>query len=83
MTQFQFCEENFIPLAVVVGENELQTGVVSVRFIEERRQIDAIPRSEMAAVVKALLAKLRPETASDSSLQMDLISEATRTKLSI
>ena len=31
LNQLQYCEENGIPLAVIIGESELQKGVVKVR----------------------------------------------------
>ena len=37
--QLQYCEETGIPLAVVIGESELQAGIVKIRSISSREEV--------------------------------------------
>ena len=39
LTQFQYCEENGIPLCVIIGEKELQEGVVTLRDMQTRAEV--------------------------------------------
>ena len=39
LTQFQFCEDNLIPFCVVIGESELQKGVVTLRDMSTREEV--------------------------------------------
>lgn len=36
LTQFQYCEDNMIPLAAVIGQSELEEGVITLRDIATR-----------------------------------------------
>merc|ERR1711872_838729 len=36
LTQFQYCEESGIPLAIVIGESEIAAGIVKLRVISSR-----------------------------------------------
>ena len=36
LNQLQYCEDNGIPLAVIIGESELEKGVVKLREIATR-----------------------------------------------
>lgn len=38
LTQLQYCEERLIPLVAIVGERELQEGVVKLRNVEDRQE---------------------------------------------
>ena len=42
LNQLQYCEDNGIPYAVVVGESELQKGVLKLRNIETREEIEVL-----------------------------------------
>lgn len=42
LNQLQYCEDNGIPFAVVVGESELQKGVVKLRNVETREEIEVL-----------------------------------------
>ena len=39
LNQFQYCEENGIPLCVVIGEKELQEGVATLRDMQTRTEV--------------------------------------------
>ena len=39
LNQFQFCEENGVPLCVVIGESELQQGVATLRDMASREEV--------------------------------------------
>ena len=39
LTQFQFCEENGIPFCAVLGESELNEGVVTLRDMYSRQEV--------------------------------------------
>ena len=39
LNQFQFCEENGIPICLVIGESELQQGVVTLRDMASREEV--------------------------------------------
>lgn len=49
--QLQYCEENGIPLAVIIGESELQQGVVTVRNVTTREQTET-PRKDLINEIK-------------------------------
>ncbi|XP_075972089.1 histidine--tRNA ligase isoform X1 [Anticarsia gemmatalis] len=57
LTQLQHCEENGIPLAVVLGESELKRGVVKVRNISARQE-DEVPRENLVQELKTRIAAL-------------------------
>ena len=42
LNQLQYCEENQIPYAVVIGESELQRGVLKIRNIESREETEVL-----------------------------------------
>lgn len=50
LNQLQYCEENGIPLAVIIGESELQKGVVKLRSIETREEVE-VARTELASEI--------------------------------
>ncbi|KAJ1358995.1 hypothetical protein KIN20_017583 [Parelaphostrongylus tenuis] len=40
LNQLQYCEDRLIPLALIVGERELQDGVVKLRYVQTRIEQD-------------------------------------------
>merc|ERR1719153_1926700 len=54
LTQLQYCEETGIPLAVVLGESEIAKGVVKVRNISSREEVE-VPRGELVASLRLRL----------------------------
>ncbi|XP_026326967.1 histidine--tRNA ligase, cytoplasmic isoform X3 [Hyposmocoma kahamanoa] len=57
LTQLQHCEENGIPLAVVLGESELKRGMVKVRNISTRKE-DEVSRDKLVDELRTRLAAL-------------------------
>ena len=55
LSQLQYCEENGIPLAVIIGESELAAGIVKLRVIATREEIE-VKRADLASVVREKLA---------------------------
>jgi len=54
LSQLQYCEDNTIPLAVVIGESEIAAGIVKIRDIETREEVE-VKREEMVATLLARL----------------------------
>merc|ERR1719461_2621680 len=54
LTQLQYCEEQGIPLAVVLGESEIAKGVVKLRNIATREEAE-VKRDEMLQAIKSKL----------------------------
>ncbi|XP_023934272.2 histidine--tRNA ligase, cytoplasmic isoform X1 [Bicyclus anynana] len=52
LNQLQHCEENGIPLAVILGESELKRGLVKIRNITTRQE-DEIPRDNLVEELKS------------------------------
>jgi len=50
LNQLQYCEENGIPFAVIIGESELQKGVVKLRDIATREETE-VARSELVQTI--------------------------------
>lgn len=57
LNQLQHCEENGIPLAVVLGESELKRGVVKVRNITTRQE-EEVSRENIVQELKTRIANL-------------------------
>lgn len=57
LTQLQHCEENGIPLAVVLGESELKRGMVKVRNISTRKE-DEVSRDKLVDELRTRLAAM-------------------------
>merc|ERR1719342_1844385 len=57
LNQLQYCEENGIPLAVVIGESELEKGVVKLRSIATREE-EEVSRDQMITVLRNKIASL-------------------------
>merc|ERR1712062_723804 len=51
LNQLQYCEEESIPYALVIGESEIEQGVVKLRKIATREEIE-IPRDQLIDVLK-------------------------------
>lgn len=51
LNQLQHCEENGIPLAVVLGESELKRGVVKIRNITSREERE-VQRNDLVQELK-------------------------------
>ena len=54
LNQLQYCEEQGIPYAIVIGESELAAGIVKLRDIATRQEVE-VQRSEMLQTVRAKL----------------------------
>merc|ERR1712241_1021184 len=51
LNQLQYCEDNGIPLAVVLGESEIAGGVVKLRDIITRAEVE-VKRDDMVGAIK-------------------------------
>ncbi|OXB60309.1 hypothetical protein ASZ78_007908 [Callipepla squamata] len=54
LKQLQYCEDMGIPLVAIIGEQELRDGVVKLRDVATREEVD-IPREELAAEIRRRL----------------------------
>ncbi|XP_021266515.1 histidine--tRNA ligase, cytoplasmic-like [Numida meleagris] len=54
LKQLQYCEDMGIPLVAIIGEEELRDGVVKLRDVATREEVD-IPREELAAEIRRRL----------------------------
>jgi len=54
LAQLQYCEENQIPLAVILGDSELSRGVVKLREVTTRKE-DEISLADLGAEIKKRL----------------------------
>lgn len=54
LDQFNYCEKNAIPVAVVLGPGELERGIVKLRRISDRFEVEA-PRDNFIPKLKELL----------------------------
>merc|ERR1711936_1364875 len=59
LSQLQYCEENSIPIAVMVGTSELEKGVVKLRDVATRAETE-VTREDLVATVRGRLT-LNPE----------------------
>lgn len=46
MAQLQYCEEQGIPLVIILGESELEKGVVKLREVTTRKE-EEIPKANL------------------------------------
>ncbi|XP_074620769.1 histidine--tRNA ligase, cytoplasmic-like isoform X1 [Acropora palmata] len=60
LNQFQFCEENGIPFCLVIGESELQQGVVTLRDMASREE-EQVKRDELCKEIKRRCTELEAE----------------------
>ncbi|XP_061581906.1 histidine--tRNA ligase isoform X3 [Cololabis saira] len=51
LSQLQHCEDSGIPLVAILGEQELKDGVVKLRMVATREEVD-ISRAELTAEIK-------------------------------
>ncbi|XP_043377460.1 histidine--tRNA ligase, cytoplasmic isoform X2 [Chelonia mydas] len=51
LNQLQYCEDMGIPLAAIVGEQELKNGIVKLRVVASREEVD-IPREKLAEEIR-------------------------------
>lgn len=49
--QLQHCEKNKIPFAIIIGDSELERGVVKLRTVDTREELE-IPVSELENEIK-------------------------------
>ncbi|XP_047112581.1 histidine--tRNA ligase, cytoplasmic [Schistocerca piceifrons] len=56
LQQLQYCEDSGIPLAAILGESELQRGVVKLRDVKTRQESE-IPRDLIAKEIRNRLSK--------------------------
>lgn len=54
LSQLQYCEEKGIPLVVIIGESEIQRGVVKLRRVETREE-EEVERDKLVQVIKEKL----------------------------
>ncbi|XP_039278904.1 histidine--tRNA ligase-like, partial [Nilaparvata lugens] len=54
LVQLQHCEESGIPLAIILGESEIQRGVVKLRVIASREERE-IPCDQLTSEVSSYL----------------------------
>ncbi|KAK7571936.1 hypothetical protein V9T40_014408 [Parthenolecanium corni] len=54
LQQLQYCEDQLVPYAVIVGEGELERGVVKIRNISTREECE-VPRSDLVSELKKKL----------------------------
>lgn len=54
LQQLQYCEEQQIPFALIIGESELKQGIVKLRNVQTREEID-VPRENLISELKTRL----------------------------
>ncbi|EDO41764.1 predicted protein [Nematostella vectensis] len=54
LNQFQFCEEGGVPLCLVIGEKELEEGIVTLRDMESREEV-SVKRADVCDIIKKRL----------------------------
>lgn len=67
LNQLQHCEENGIPLAVVLGDSELKRGVVKIRDIVSRQE-DEVPRENLVQELQTRIASLNKKETNGPTL---------------
>ena len=67
LDQFNYCEKNAIPVAVVLGPGELEKGILKVRRISDRYEIE-VPRGNFIPAVRQLLDGVSEITSGISAL---------------
>ncbi|XP_026278212.1 histidine--tRNA ligase, cytoplasmic isoform X1 [Frankliniella occidentalis] len=55
LAQLQYCEESGIPLTIIIGESELARGVVKLREVATRKEME-VPREKLAEEIRSWLA---------------------------
>ncbi|CAE1246564.1 HARS [Acanthosepion pharaonis] len=64
LDQFQYCENNGIPIAVIIGESEIQQGILKLRKIDSREE-RTIPRESFIQEIRNELKLLSDEAVSE------------------
>lgn len=57
LDQFQYCETNSIPIAIIIGGSEIEMGVVTLRIVGSREE-RTVQREKMVEEIKSVLANL-------------------------
>ncbi|XP_026466839.1 histidine--tRNA ligase, cytoplasmic-like isoform X2 [Ctenocephalides felis] len=57
LVQLQHCEENKIPLAIILGESEIKSGIVKLRNVNTREELE-VKREDMVSVIQEKLKEL-------------------------
>ncbi|XP_076446744.1 histidine--tRNA ligase, cytoplasmic-like isoform X3 [Babylonia areolata] len=63
LTQFQYCEENGIPLALVLGQSEIEAGVVKLRVVATREERE-VKREDLVGEIRKVLQAYGSDTSS-------------------
>lgn len=61
LAQLQYCEEMGIPVAAILGESELARGVVKLRHVVTRQEIE-VQRERVAEAVRNLLTQINEQS---------------------
>ncbi|KAL8194140.1 UNVERIFIED_CONTAM: hypothetical protein K2H54_001000 [Gekko kuhli] len=56
LNQLQYCEETGIPLVAIIGQQEMDDGVVKLRDVATRKEID-VPKENLIEEIKKRLEK--------------------------
>lgn len=59
LTQLHYCEDMGIPLVVIIGEQELQEGVLKLRSVASREEVSGTGKSRRDQVFPPFLDSLR------------------------
>lgn len=51
LAQLQYCEERAIPLAIIIGQSELERGVVKLRNVATREEVE-VPRGQLSSEIR-------------------------------
>lgn len=62
LNQLQYCEDAGIPLAVVLGESELKRGLVKLRDITSREEVE-VARADLVKELRERIQALEVKTA--------------------
>lgn len=54
LAQLQYCEESGIPLAIIIGESELARGIVKLREVATRKEVE-VPREKLSEEIASWL----------------------------
>ncbi|CAG9765478.1 unnamed protein product [Ceutorhynchus assimilis] len=57
LAQLQYCEENSIPYALILGESEVKSGIVKLRNVTTREELE-VKRGNLAEVLRQKLGEL-------------------------
>lgn len=60
LAQLQYCEERAIPLAVIIGQSELERHVVKLRKVATREEVE-VPRDQLSTEIRKCLKSMSSE----------------------